>query len=56
MSVVRHESRPELFKDLLAPFALQWRTRVLAIALLWLVRVPGAGQWLLRFHARRSQS
>ncbi len=56
MSLVRHESRPELFKALLAPFALRWPARCAAVALVWLVRIPGAGAWLLRFHARRTPS
>jgi|APCry1669189534_1035231.scaffolds.fasta_scaffold133086_2 hypothetical protein len=55
MSKVSHESRPELYGALLAPFALHWRTRLLALALLWLVRVPGAGTWLLRYQARRNR-
>jgi hypothetical protein len=47
------EPKPELFAELLAPFALGQRDRWLVGILLKLLRLPG-GAWLLRrWHSRR---
>jgi hypothetical protein len=50
-----HEARDGLYGPLLARFRLSARERAVGLALVWLVRVPGAVRLLTLWHARRTR-
>jgi hypothetical protein len=52
---VHHEPRPELYRPLLARFALAWHERALARLLVSIAAVPGAMRLLTAWHGRRAK-